>query len=68
MLAYDIYGSTQLDFVILFANDMIDPKEFNLKKVKLPFASALSEFLSQVYNSNSGYITQNREDNGLKSD
>lgn len=68
LLAYDIYGSTQLDFVILFANDMIDPKEFNLKKVKLPFASALSEFLSQIYNSNSGYITQNREDNGLKSD
>ena len=31
LLAYDVYGSTQLDFVILTVNDMIDPKDFNLK-------------------------------------
>jgi hypothetical protein len=65
LLAYDIYGSTQLDFVILFANDMIDPKEFDLKVVKLPYASKMKTFLSAIYNSESGYIGYNRSENGL---
>ena len=29
LLAYDIYGSVQLDFVILLLNDMIDQKDFD---------------------------------------
>lgn len=66
LLAYDVYGSTQLDFVILFANGMIDPKEFNLKKVKLPYRSQMSTFLSAVYNANQVYISQNWSDNGLQ--
>ena len=65
LLAYDVYGSTQLDFVILFANGMIDPKEFDLKTVKLPYASHLKSFLSTIYNSESGYIEQNRSDNKI---
>ena len=65
LLAYDVYGSTQLDFVILFMNDMIDPKEFDLKKIKLPYASILKSILSSIYNANSGYIAQNRYDNGI---
>lgn len=65
LLAYDVYGSTQLDFVVLAANGMIDPKEFTLKTIKLPYKSALKSFLSAVYNSESGYIEQNRSDNGL---
>ena len=65
LLAYDLYKSTQLDFIILFVNDMIDPKEFNKKKIKLPYASKLKAFLSSVYNAESGYLAQNRSDNGL---
>lgn len=65
LLAYSVYGTTQLDFVILLANDMIDPKEFNLRKIKLPYASALKTFLSNIYNANNGYIQQNRADNNL---
>lgn len=65
-LAYDVYGSTQLDFVILLANGMIDPKEFVYRKMKLPRKkSLLLEFLSKVYNAESGYISQNRSDNNL---
>lgn len=63
LLAYDVYGSTQLDFVILFANDMIDPKNFDLRSIKLPYASQMRSFLNDVYNSNAGYIEQNRADN-----
>lgn len=64
LLAFDVYGSTQLDFVILAANDMIDPKEFSLSslKVKLPMNSILKEFLSSVYNAESSYINKNRSD------
>lgn len=65
LLAFDIYGSTQLDFVILMINDMIDPKEFDLKTIKLPYASHLKTFLSSVYNAESSYLTHNRSINGL---
>lgn len=66
IMAYDVYGSTQLDFVIMKLNGMIDPKDFNLKKVLLPYKSKLIAFLNTVYNSNLNYINQNRADNGLK--
>jgi len=62
LLAYDVYGSTQLDFIVLAANDMIDPKDFNIRKMKLPTVSRLREFLNSVYNSNSNWITKNRYD------
>lgn len=65
LLAYDVYGSVQLDFVIMYANNIIDPKEFNFKTIKLPYASALKTFLASVYNVNSGYLEQNREDNNI---
>lgn len=62
LLAYDIYGSIQLDFVIMAANDMIDPKDFNLKKIKLPTVTAMRVFLDEVYNANSNWISKNRYD------
>lgn len=65
LLAFDVYGSTQLDFIILMANDMIDSKEFDLKTVKLPYASQLKTFMSSIYNAEQDYIAQNRADNGL---
>ena len=62
LLAYDVYGSVQLDFIILACNDMIDPKDFNLKRIKLPTVSRLREFLNEVYGANSNWITKNRYD------
>ena len=46
LLAYDVYGSTQLDFIILLCNGMIDPKEF----------------LSKVYNSETDWMNLNRSE------
>lgn len=62
LLAYDIYGSTQLDFIILLCNGIIDPKEFDFKRkyLLLPTASILNEFLSKIYNSESSWIDINR--------
>lgn len=62
LLAYDIYGSTQLDFVVLAANDMIDPKDFNLRRIKLPTVTAMRTFLNEVYGANSNWISKNRYD------
>ncbi len=58
LLAYDIYGSTQLDFVVLLCNGIIDPKEFDfkVKSLLLPRASTLITFLSEVYKSEKSWI------------
>ena len=52
LLAYAVYGSTQLDFIILLANGIIDPKEFNFKRkyIYIPPKNYLDEFLSLIYN------------------
>lgn len=64
LLAFDIYGSTQLDFVIMAANDMVDPKEFTMRTLRLPTRSALIRFMSQIYNAEKKYITNNRSEIG----
>ena len=66
LLAYDVYGSVQLDFILLLVNDMIDPKEFDRKKIKLPYASKLSRFLNSVYSGEYNYIAMNRSELGLQ--
>ena len=65
LLAYDLYGSVQLDFVILLLNDMYDPKEFSKKNIILPHSSTLAQFLNDVYSQEEGYIQQNRSDYGI---
>ena len=65
LLAYDVYGSTQLDFIILLCNGMIDPKEFDIthrKYLLLPKATILKEFLSKVYNSETDWMNLNRSE------
>lgn len=65
LLAYDVYKSTQLDFIILKLNDMVSYREFNRKRIKLPYYSNLYAFLTAVYNTERGYLNQNRLDVGL---
>lgn len=65
-LAYDVYGSTQLDFVVMLCNGVATPEEFTMKgNLYLPKNSILKSFLSMVYNGDSEYIQINRKDNGL---
>lgn len=65
LLAYDLYKSTQLDFIILLINDTYDPKEFDKPKFILPYASGLSQFLDIVYSKEYDFITKNRMLNNL---
>lgn len=66
LLAYDIYGSTQLDFVVMFFNGVIDPKEFDFNTVKLLYRSQLKALLDEIYKSELDYLKVTRTDNQLK--
>lgn len=58
LLAYDLYGSTQLDFILLLCNGIIDPKEFDFKKsyILVPPYEDLYNLLSSIYNSESTWL------------
>lgn len=61
LLAYYVYGSTQMDTFILMMNDMIDPKDFVNKKIKLVKRSLFVKFLSEVFSAETKYLDFNRE-------
>jgi len=52
VLAYDIYGSTELFFIILAINGICTAKEFSDKKIKLIKATDLEEVIQMIYNAN----------------
>jgi hypothetical protein len=58
LLAWDIYGNTQLDFLILMCNDMCDPKEFDFKNkyLLLPKADTITKLLSAIYNAEQDWL------------
>lgn len=60
LLAYDMYGSTEMDFIILRLNGMVDPKEFDVPTIKLVRQSDLISILSDIYNAERKYISGNR--------
>lgn len=62
LLAYDIYGTTQLEFIVLYCNNIIDPKEFDFhhKYLYLPRASVLQTFLSEIYNADYNVLSQSK--------
>ena len=68
LVAYDVYNSVQLDYFVLALNNMVDPKEFDKRKIKLIKASFLSEIVNEIIKTNTGYLQQNRRDNGLQPD
>lgn len=58
LLAYDIYRSTQLDFVILLVNGIIDPKEFDFKRgyLLIPRKTDLFNLLEEINNAEHQWI------------
>lgn len=61
LLAYDIYGSTELFFIILFTNNMCDVKEFDKKKLRLLPQDSLEEIISYIYQSQQPFLSKNRQ-------
>lgn len=60
LLAYELYGSTELYFVILAINGMCSFKDFNKKKIKLLYKQDMTDFLTSIYNAESDYLSKNR--------
>lgn len=56
ILSYDIYGTTDLDFVILAINRISTPKDFVHKKIKMISKNHLNELLTSIYNAEKGLI------------
>ena len=63
-LAYDLYGSTELYFAILFTNGICNIKEFNRKNIKLIKKSDMILLLEAIYNAERNYISTNRSNIG----
>lgn len=68
LLSYDIYGTTSLDFIILLCNGILDPKDMDFKRsyLMLPKAASLSKILSAIYNSESTWLSINKNNNPKK--
>lgn len=68
LLAYDIYGATELFFIIMMLNGIhcLNIKEFTKKKLKLLTAANLVDLITKIYNAESNYISTNRSNLGLK--
>ena len=60
-LAYDLYGSTEYYYMILFINSMTNVKEFNRRKINLMRAKDMSIILSAIYSSESEYIERTQQ-------
>jgi hypothetical protein len=61
LLSYDLYGTTELDFVIMLMNGVIDSKEFTIPTLKLIPKTTLINLMSSVYNAESEYLRINRD-------
>lgn len=62
LLAYDIYGSTELFFLILLLNNICNVKEFNFRKVKMLSIDKLNNLLSIIYNKEETTVIRNRNE------
>ena len=59
--AYDLYGSTEYYYMILFINSMTNIKEFNRRRINLMRAKDMSSVLSAIYSSESEYIERTQQ-------
>ena len=66
LLSYDLYGTTELDFIIMIMNGVISSNEFTIPTLLLIPKTRLVDLLSRVYNSEQNYLIINREKYNLR--
>lgn len=67
LLTYDVYGSTELFFILLALNGMCNMKQFDLIERKF-FALTpqdCAQFMSDIYNAEGDYLKLNRTSLGV---
>jgi hypothetical protein len=60
LLSYDMYGTTEYYYVLLALNDIISPKHFTKKKIKVIEPEYITTLISLIADSESEYINLNR--------
>lgn len=60
LFSYDLYGSTETQFIIMMLNGIIDPKEFDFNRVKALRPSDLQTLLGRIDTVNEDYMNNNR--------
>ena len=60
LFAYDVYGSSEMEFLIMMLNGIIDPKEFGFNKIKAIPPNKLTETLGRIDSVNETYMNNNR--------
>lgn len=66
LLCYDIYGNTELHFIILLINDMYSCKQFTKKKLLMPTQDMMKEIANKILNSNRAAIQTYAKNNANK--
>jgi hypothetical protein len=56
LLCYDVYGNTELAFIILLLNDMCNVKDFTRDRVLMLTKDDMSDVTKWIYNSNKNAI------------
>ena len=62
LLAYDLYGATGCEFVIMMLNNIIDPKDFDFNKVRILKPNDLISIMGRIYSANETILNNNRSD------
>ena len=64
LLCHDIYGNTEIYFVILLLNGIADVKEFDFNVVKMIPVDPLNTMLSAIFNAESKWMKLYNTDHG----
>ena len=63
LLANDLYGNSELDFLVMRLNGIYDPKDFTFTKLKLLAKATMANVLSKINISNRQFIDTYNENN-----
>jgi hypothetical protein len=65
LLAYDVYGTRDVAYLILALNGVYNPQEFTMNPIYMLRKSDLTSVLEAIKNAETEYLNLNREKNGL---
>ena len=63
LLCHDVYGNTELAFIILLINDMYTPKQFIKKSLYLPTDEQMKDLCNRILNANREAILEYNQSN-----
>lgn len=63
LLSFDVYGDTELFYIILLVNDMSSFKEFTKDILLMPTKAGMAELTKRIFNANKDSIAKYNEKN-----